>query len=84
MRFAGSVRESPTPLAALGPLLVNDAVPVTVCPALTLAGKLSATPRSASTEPATVTLAALFPVLGSLVVADADAATVEVAKPGCV
>ena len=72
------------PLAVLGPLLLNDTVPETGCPAFTLAGKASVVARSATAAPVIVTVAVLLAGFGSAVVELIEALTVEVADPGWV
>ncbi len=64
--------------------MLKVTVPVTVEPALTLAGKLRLVDRSASAEPPIVAVALLFAALESGVVAVTPAVTVELAAPGCV
>ena len=82
-RFAGTVRLKVVPAAALGPLLEKVTVPDTICPALTLAGKVAVVAASASALPAMVTVTLLLFGFGSAVVALMLAVTVEVPAGGC-
>jgi len=83
-RLAATLKVKVVPLAVLGPLLVKSTVPVTGCPAFTLAGKFSLVATSARALPLIVAAAVLLAGCGSVVVLLIVAVTTEVAEPGCV
>ncbi len=82
--MAATLKVYVVPLALLGPLLVNDTVPETGCPAFTVAGKVSVVATSAIIVPPMATVAELLAGLGSVVVELIDAVTTEVPDAGCV